>query len=65
MPQDPHIDILARELASLVAERQRLRSEGADSGQLERNRREIVARQHELAGALIALHAPHPVVAAA
>ena len=65
MAKDPRIDILERELAALVAERQQLRSDGADAPELERNRREIVGRQHELSNALIALYAPHPVFAAA
>ncbi len=65
MPKDPRIDILERELASLVAERQRLRSEGAEASALEQNRREIVGRQHDLSNALIAIYAPQPVFAAA
>jgi len=65
MAKDPRIDILERELAMLVAERQRLRSEAANSAELERNRREIVARQHELSNALIALYAPQPALALA
>ena len=65
MSKDPRIDILERDLVTLVSERQRLRSEGAHDGQLERNRREIVARQHELSNALIALYAPRHVFAAA
>ena len=62
---DPRIDGLEREIAALVAERQRLRGEGAAGAELERNRREIVTRQHELSDALIALYAPRPVFAAA
>jgi hypothetical protein len=62
---DPRIDILERDIAALVAERQRLRSEGVSGADLEQNRREIVARQHELSDALIALYAPRPVFAAA
>ena len=55
---DPRIDTLERALADLVQERQQLRAGGADSSELERNRREIVARQHELSEALIAAFAP-------
>lgn len=62
---DPHVDTLERALAELVLERQRLRTVGADRPELERNRREIVARQHELSDALIALYAPRPALAAA
>jgi hypothetical protein len=61
---DPRIDSLEREIAALVAERQRLRGDGADDDQLERNRREIVFRQHELSDALIAIYAPQPAFAA-
>jgi hypothetical protein len=55
---------LERSLADLVQERQRLRTEGADRTELEGNRREIVARQHELSDALIAQYA-RPVAFAA
>jgi hypothetical protein len=65
MSKDPRIAILEREIATLVAERQQLRSEGAEASALERNRREIVGRQHDLSDALIALYAPRPVFAAA
>jgi hypothetical protein len=54
MPNANRIQSLERSLADLVQERQRLRAEGAESGDLERNRREIVARQQELSDALIA-----------
>ena len=65
MANDPRIDILEREIAALVAERQRLRTESAEGAELERNRREIVERQHELSDALIALYAPQPAFALA
>ena len=55
--------MLEREIAALVAERQRLRAEGAETNVLERNRREIVARQHELSEALISVYAPQPAFA--
>ena len=62
---DPRIESLERDLATLVAQRQSLRADGAESDELERNRREIVARQHELSEALISIYAPHPAFAAA
>jgi hypothetical protein len=49
---------LERKLASLVEERQSLRAVGAEASELERNRREIVARQQELSEALISTYAP-------
>jgi hypothetical protein len=61
---DPRIDSLERGIAVLVAERQRLRAEGAESVELERNRQQIVSRQQELSEALIALYAPQPSFAA-
>ena len=65
MQNDGRIHELERSLADLVQERQRLRAEGADAAALERNRREIVARQQELGGALIARHRQPPAFAAA
>jgi hypothetical protein len=62
---DPRIESLERTLADLVQERQTLRATGAEAGELERNRREIVARQHELSEALISIYAPHPAFAVA
>ena len=62
---DTIVDALERSIADLVLERQRLRTDGAERAELERNRCEIVARQHELSGALIALYAPRPILAAA
>jgi hypothetical protein len=61
---DPRIDSLERGIAALVSERQRLRAEGAQGVELERNRQQIVSRQHELSEALIALYAPRPSFAA-
>src|SRR6476660_2044380 len=46
--RDPRIETLEREIATLVEQRQTLRATEAEPGELERNRREIVARQHEL-----------------
>jgi hypothetical protein len=54
MANAPRIHSLERSLTELVQERQRLRGEGADTAELETNRREIVARQQELSDALIA-----------
>ena len=45
---------LQREIAELVVARQALRAQGASDAALERNRRQLVRRQHELALALIA-----------
>jgi hypothetical protein len=65
MPNASHINGLERTIADLVQERQRLRAEGAAASELERNRREIVARQQELSDALIAQYAPRVAFAAA
>ena len=63
--RDPRIESLERDIATLVEQRQTLRSSGAEPRELERNRREIVARQHELSEALISIYAPHPAFALA
>jgi hypothetical protein len=60
---DPRIETLERDLAALVETRQTLRANGAGPRELERNRREIVARQHELSETLISIYAPHPAFA--
>jgi hypothetical protein len=62
---NPRIDTLERTLGDLVQERQSLRAGDADAGDLERNRREIVARQQELSEALISFYAPQPAFAVA
>jgi len=62
---DPRIETLEREIAVLFEHRQELRTSGAESGELERNRRNIVARQHELSEALISIYAPQPAFALA
>jgi hypothetical protein len=62
---DPRIESLEREIASLVEERQTLRAAGAQAPELEHNRREIVARQHQLSETLISIYAPQPAFAAA
>jgi hypothetical protein len=62
---DPRIETLEREIATLVEQRQMLRATGAEPRELERNRREIVARQHELSETLISIYAPQPAFAVA
>jgi hypothetical protein len=62
---DPRIESLEREIASLVEQRQTLRTAGAESRELEQNRREIVARQQKLSETLISIYAPHPAFALA
>lgn len=62
---DPRIETLEREIAVLVEHRQELRASGAEAGELEHNRRDIVARQHELSEALISVYAPQPAFALA
>jgi hypothetical protein len=63
--QDPRIELLERDIAALVEQRQMLRASGAAARELERNRREIVARQHELSETLISIYAPQPAFAIA
>jgi hypothetical protein len=63
--QDPRIEMLERDIAALVDQRQTLRASGAEARELERNRREIVARQHELSDTLISIYAPQPAFAIA
>jgi hypothetical protein len=65
MNENSRLNALERALADLVQERQALRAHGADGGELERNRREIVARQQELSEALISVYAPQPAFAVA
>jgi hypothetical protein len=62
---DRRIETVEREIATLVEQRQTLRSTGAEPRELERNRREIVARQHELSETLISIYAPQPAFAVA
>ena len=62
---DPRIETLEREIATLVEQRQTLRATGGEARELERNRREIVARQHELSETLISIYAPQPAFAIA
>jgi hypothetical protein len=63
--QDPRIETLEREIAALVEHRQALRASGAEARALEHNRRDIVARQHELSETLISIYAPQPAFAIA
>ena len=64
MPRRPdpaaRVDRLVAVIRQLVDERQRLRAEGADGERLERNRLELVHRQHELSLALIERFRPTP-----
>jgi hypothetical protein len=62
---DPRIETLEREIATLVEQRQTLRATGGEAPELERNRCEIVARQHELSETLISIYAPQPAFAIA
>jgi hypothetical protein len=62
---DPRIETLERDIAALVQQRQTLRASGAEPRELEDNRREIVARQHQLSETLISIYAPQPAFAAA
>jgi hypothetical protein len=62
---DPRIEILERDIATLVEQRQTLRATGAEPTELERNRREIVARQQKLSETLISIYAPQPAFAVA
>jgi hypothetical protein len=62
---DPRIETLERDIATLVEQRQTLRATGAKPTELERNRREIVARQQKLSETLISIYAPQPAFAVA
>jgi hypothetical protein len=54
----PTVEALTEEIRGLVYERQTLRSVGAASEELERNRVELVQRQQELVNALIRRYLP-------
>jgi hypothetical protein len=54
------VEGLTRQVAALVAERQQLRTSGADAAALERNRLEIARVQWELGHALIERHLQQP-----
>ena len=54
----PTVEALLEQISGLTAERQRLRDEGADGTQLERNRVKLVRAQWELSHALIERHLP-------
>jgi hypothetical protein len=58
------VETLGELHAALVRERQQLRSLGAESGELERNRLAIVHCQWELSRALIERYLPAPAAAA-
>jgi hypothetical protein len=51
------VETLRRSIEALVADRQRLRDEGAGPATLEANRREIVRHQWQLTAALLAARA--------
>jgi hypothetical protein len=61
---DAQIRELQETIAALVAERQSLRSAGADRAALEENRLELGSRQRQLALALIDRHVPLQLLAA-
>ncbi len=54
----PTVESLSDEIRGIVYERQTLRAVGADRGELERNRAELVRLQQELVSALIRRHLP-------
>jgi hypothetical protein len=56
--QLPTVESLSDEIRGLVYERQTLRTVGAASDELERNRVELVRAQQELVHALIRRHLP-------
>jgi hypothetical protein len=51
------VETLRRSIEALVADRQRLRAEGAGPAALEANRRDIVRHQWQLTAALLAARA--------
>jgi FtsZ-binding cell division protein ZapB len=53
------VEELQQKIDRLTAERQNLRSTGAERARLEENRVELVQAQWSLAHALIARHFPH------
>jgi hypothetical protein len=54
----PSVEALLGEIASLTAQRQRLRDSGADAAKLERNRVKLARAQWELSHALIERYLP-------
>ena len=63
---DPHqhtIDTVRSEIDRLVAERQKLRADGANEGDLEFNRRRLVRAQAQLSRILLQRHLPGPAAA--
>lgn len=57
-PASESVEALTARIAALVADRQRLRSDGAGEDALEPNRLEIAQLQWQLSQALIARHLP-------
>ncbi|MER3409588.1 MAG: hypothetical protein C4306_05685 [Thermoleophilia bacterium] len=57
---ESRVESLQRRIAGLVAARQELRERGATGVELERNRAEIAATQHELSRALIEIYGREP-----
>lgn len=55
---NPTVESLLDEIASLAAERQRLREQGVNDSTLEQNRRRLAGKQWELSHALIARYGP-------
>ena len=56
--QPPTVEALTEEIGRIVIERQELRAAGADSTQLEENRRRLAAAQNRLSQLLIARYLP-------
>lgn len=57
-PERPTVEEMIGRIADLVLVRQSLRASGADPGELERNRTELVSAHWELSHALIERHCP-------
>jgi hypothetical protein len=62
-PLQHSVETLESEIDRLVAERQELRRNGADEGDLEFNRRRLVRAQAQLSRLLLQRHLPGPAAA--
>jgi hypothetical protein len=62
-PLQHAVEVLQSEIDRLVAERQELRRNGADEGDLEFNRRRLVRAQAQLSRLLLQRHLPGPAAA--